>query len=211
MRKSIAKQLSDAEIVIGNALSKPRLRKPLEAYGYDLKRIREGKALLENALMLQSAQKDEYGNQIDATDTLNEARQEAEAVYKKHLNLARMAFAGKRSAIKKLQLKGARARGIAGWLSQARIFYTNVMVMATPLESYGVTREDLATGQAMVEAVVAEMANQKDGKRAAQDSTRLRNEALEALNLWVEDFMTVARMAYRQTPQSLEALGKAMK
>lgn len=207
MRKTIAQQLAEAQVIIDNALNNPDIRKPLEAYGYDTKRIRGGKVLLENVVMLQSVQKKEYGMQYRATDQLQAARQEAETLYKKHLNLARMALPDDRAAWNTLQLIGARQRSVAGWLSQARIFYNNVVSIDNALESFGVTREELATAQAMVEAVAAELAHQKSGKSVAQASTRQRNEALDALNQWIGDFLSVARIALRESPRSSRLWG----
>jgi len=210
MSNKVEQQLTDAQIVIDNALNNPSIRKQLESYGYDVKRIKAGKELREKAMMLHSAQKKEYGVQYGATDALLAARQEAATLYKKHLTLARMALPGNRGAWNTLQLNGARKRNFAGWVSQARVFYTNVLDIAAELETFGVTQAELETGQAMIEAVADARARQQQGKSKAQQTTRQRNEALQALNQWMDDFMTVARIALRESPQELEALGVVM-
>ena len=46
-----------------------------------------------------------------------------------------------------------------------------------------------------------------DRKGQAEHSTKEKQQAQEALRIWVKDFHTIARMAFREQLQSLEAYG----
>ena len=207
MSKSIDQELADSQVAIENALGDKKVLQRLAVLGYDTKKIREGKVLRETTMMLQSVQKKEYGLQYKATDALRAAWEEAEELFAKHVSIARIVFKNNREVWNSLQLAGVRKRVISGWLEQARIFYVNAPEVASQLEAYGVTLAELESGKAMIDAVAAAYARQKQEKGKAQQATRQRDEALAALKAWMSDFMAIARIALKDDVQQLESLG----
>ncbi len=45
----------------------------------------------------------------------------------------------------------------------------------------------------------------------AQNSTEIKDSAIAKMNTWMYEFYTVSRMALKDQPQLLEALGKVVK
>lgn len=204
--------MTTAQVAIDNALGDAILRQYLGAYGYDAERLQAGKQLYEQALSLHHEQQAAYGEQYAATDALNEARAEANAVYMRHLKIARVVFRGNEDAREQLALAGRRARALSGWIVQARQFYTNALgdeEVRTALAGFGITTEALEAGLTLVDTVEAARARQERKKGDAQAATQARNDALSALDDWMRDFTAIARVALEERPQLLETLGIA--
>jgi hypothetical protein len=98
------------------------------------------------------------GDRYAATDARASTHAQAQAVYRRHVAVARVALRGERGAAQKLDLANSRKRTQAGWLIQAQQFYTNTLgdsAIAQKLAAYGIAREQLVDAQRMVAAVAA--------------------------------------------------------
>ncbi len=82
---------------------------------------------------------------------------------------------------------------------------------ADVLENYQLPREQLSQNKAMIEALIATRNRRMQKKGEAEEATRLRNEAVKALNAWMVSFRGIARIALKDKPQLLEALGIMVK
>lgn len=203
-------QLNDARVATENAQADPELQAGLAARGYEAAQLAEGAALYEAAQAAQDDYAREYAEQYDATDALTEARAAADEVYPDHVELARIAFKRDRAARQALALDGRRRRTTAGWLRQAQQFYTNALAddaLQEGLARFKVTPEELAEGRDLVAAVGTADSDQEREKGEAQKAREDRDEALDALDDWMDDFRDVARVAFRDDPQQLEKLG----
>ena len=58
-----------------------------------------------------------------------------------------------------------------------------------------------------MEAVEGLNAAQEEEKGEAQQATQTRDEAMDVLSDWLEDFLDIAEVALADRPQLLEALG----
>jgi len=207
---TIDQQLAAAGLALTNARSDSDLSGPLAAFGYDAERLTAGWALYEAAAAAQQRFTQEYGEQYSASDAFGAAREAAQAVVSRFVKIARIALKDERGAVATLALEGPRKRTLAGWLAQARQFYANAQADAgvlAALGQFGVTPEQLAAGQAQVNAVEALAAAQKRETGEAQQATQARDGALEALDEWMDDFVAIARIALEENPQWLEKMG----
>ena len=207
---TIDQQLAAAGLALNNARSDGDLAGPLAEFGYDAERLTQGWALYEAAVAAQQRFTQEYGEQFTASDAFTVAKDAAQATYSRYVKIARVALKEERGAGAKLALDGRRKRSLAGWLAQARQFYANAQADAEVLAAlgqFGVTAEKLAAGQAQVDGVEALAAAQKKETGEAQQATQKRDEALEALDAWMSDFVAIARIALEENPQWLEKLG----
>jgi len=210
MPDRIDDQINDARVALDNAQTDADLQAGLGAYGYDAAALAEGAALLGAAEEAQQARAQEYGEQYDATDAYDAARETADALYGPHLTLARVAFRTDRDAQSALSLNGRRRKSTSGWLGQAQQFYANVLDGAAyqaGMGRFNVTAADLEAGRDAVDAVARANADQEREKGEAQKATETRDRALDALDDWMADFREVARVAFRDDRQQLEKLG----
>ena len=208
--KTEAKRLTSARLIISNALKSPVTSKLLAPFGYDLARIREGESLLNTAEQLIAQHNKEYGDQYAATKVLNELYGKARAFYIEHVKLARMAQKKHSNLEGSLQLQGERKNTTSGWLAQASVFYDNALEIPEIKEAlsfYGINEAILERGKKQVEAVAAALSDQKSKISVAQATTQEKNKAMVALNDWVGDFKSIARVALKDNPQLLEAFG----
>ena len=208
--KSEASRLTSARLIISNALEPPVMSERLAPFGYDLTRIREGEALLNTAEQLIARHNKEYGDQYAATEALKEQYATARESYIEHVRLARIAKKKHSTLEGSLQLKGERKNTISGWLAQASVFYVNALTVPEIKEAlsfYGIDEAALKLGNAQVEAVAAALAEQKSLISVAQATTQEKNKAMAALDNWVSDFKSIARIALKDDAQLLEAFG----
>jgi hypothetical protein len=199
-----------ADVAIQNALNDPEILTALTVYGYDETALQAGAALVTEAETLHRAQQAEYADQYTATEALNAARDEAHALYTEHLTLARVAFRDDSEARNFLDLDGRRKRTFSGWLKQAETFYTHLLetpdVLAALQARFPLEQSVFEAGRAQIAALVELNRAQEKEKGEAQQATKTRDAALDALDAWLDDYRAVAEIALQDQPQKLEAL-----
>lgn len=209
-KQSIEDHLLAAQVAIHNALDDVELQDYLAEYGYDREKLEAGRVLYQATVVAQQTQQVKYGDQYNATDTVNRLREEADETYMRYVEVARIALRDRRGVAAKLNLRGRRKKAIAGWIVQVRQFYDNLLSDADLMESmaeFGVTQAKLEAGRAQVDAVEEANRIQDKLRGEAQDATQARDAALEALDRWMSDFIAIARLALKERPQLLEKLG----
>jgi hypothetical protein len=209
-RRYIATKLNNIENAIKGALDNPRILSLLILYGYTNDKITVGKKLLEEVIRLTTDQILEYGNQYGATDEQEMLIAAIYAQYMIGVKITRVAFKDQPDILAALGVVGARPRSFSGWIHSARIFYTNLLKLPSAIEimsDFGYTEERLRKELQDVENVEEVHVKQLKGKSAAQQATKIRDEAFDKLCNWYSDFRAVARIALYNEPQLLEALG----
>lgn len=208
--KSIAARLLAAQLAIDAVLANPSLQAALTPFGYTAARMNNARALYEQAEALTAAQKMEYGEQYEATQTVNDLLNTAQTAYKRSLQLARIAFKRNTKAQAGLGLNGERKRTYSGWISQAELFYQGLLAspeLLADMAQFGYDAAKVEAEFALVSAVRAAHVEQEREKGEAQDSTQARDAALDELDEWMSDFKTVAHIALTDMGQKLESLG----
>ncbi|MCB0226906.1 MAG: hypothetical protein KDI02_24630 [Anaerolineae bacterium] len=207
---SIDAQLLNAQLAINNALEDPDILADLSRFGYDEVKISAGKDLLTQAETLVDQQKVEYGEQYEASGALEQARQTAAQAYDITLKVARVALKDNQKARHALALDGRRKQDLAGWLGQTQTFYNNLLgqpSLLARLANFGYDQAKLESERALIEQV-ARLNEQQEGEKGdAQEATKQRDAALEALDEWLGDFKEIAEVALIASPQRLEKLG----
>jgi hypothetical protein len=201
---SIERRLLAAQLTIDGVLADPVQQAALDACGYDLAQLQHGKQLYEEALAHCQQRHATFGDQLTATDVRDQTKEQAHARYMGHVVIARVALRGDRGAAQKLDLS-ARKRTQAGWLLQARQFYTNALGDASIIERlarYRLTSDQLLEGQRQVALVSAEAVRRQSRKKIAKQTKEARDGALDALNEWMRDFRAIAHVALADQPQA---------
>ena len=124
---SIESRLLFAHNAISNALRNTEIKNALIEYGYDDNSIKSGRTLYEEAYMLHSIQVREYGTQLFMTDRLIQARAEANIIYKRHLQLARIALRNFSETMDILWQKELTSSSFFGWMNQVNLFYNKLI------------------------------------------------------------------------------------
>ncbi len=208
--KTLEEILTEAGRAIDNGLNDSEIAARLATFGYTAEKIQQGQTLYERALQLYQEQKARYGDQFGATDAFYEKWEEVRKAYIQQVKIARIAFKHNRDAWQKLGLEGERPRAFASWLQLAKRFYVYALgeeEIAERLAEFGLTTEKLQAVQSMVDEVEA-MEHTQEGRRGeAQQATKQRDEAFDALQAWLSDYLAIARLALEDAPQLAEKLG----
>ncbi len=194
---TIEQRLLAAQVAIDWVLADVGLQDIFAPYGYDSARMLQGKALHDTAQALAQRQGARAGDQRRARKTRDATQAQARAFFMGQLALARAALRDDPGAAQVLDL-GARKHTSAGWLMQAQQFYANALndaAILAKLAVFGITREQLELGQSQVDAVAAGIVVHQQHKGVKQETTRARDAALAALDRWMRDFNTAARVA----------------
>jgi hypothetical protein len=210
IQRTIEQRLLAADVAINNALNNATIRDALALFGYNEAKLAAGQNLLATAQAEVNRQKVEYGEQYEASQTLAAAWDAAKAPYTRTLAVARVAFKGNAKADAALMLNGRRKETLSGWLEQAEALYGNLTSQPGLLEdlsSFGYDLPKVTTEYDLVQAVREANLAQEAEKGDAQQSTKTRDAAMDALDDWLADFKQIAIAALSDAPQQLEKLG----
>lgn len=203
---AISQLFLSAETAIYNAMEHAEIQKKVVAFGYSQKRLQEGYSLLQQARALQELKADKYQEQRDLSRKINMDKKSAKASFMKHLSIAQMAFEDAPEIMERLRPKRVSSR-LAEWVTQARTFYTKIEPYAEQMERYQVNLAEMQETKARIDAFLTTRNQRLQKKGEAEESTRVRNKAIKDLKTWLKEFRSVARIALKDSPQLLEALG----
>ena len=178
--KSIPDRLFDAERAIDNALAYPEILSVLTIYGYDQPNLEAARTVCVRARELTNVQKKEYGDQYEATETVQKAWDEAATAYSTALKVARVAFKGQKGAREALGLGGKRKKSLSGWIDQADRFYDNTLSRpeyVTAMSAYSYDQLKLEAEYALVKVVEAASKAQDHERGEAQEATLARSNS----------------------------------
>lgn len=205
--RSIAQQIQNTRLLIDGALNQPVVTQQLAKFGFPKPEIKKGEVILNQVVLLQTTRSSKYGQQLSAYTHCKQDQAVAWEQYVYHVQSAKLAFRNDLGQQKRLQLDQPRKRSLAVWLTQARYFYQEIQQMPDHFAKMGVTADELAQTQAMIEAMAAANRHCKTLVGEAQLATQQRNTAMKEMNVWVRRFTKVARVALEEHDQLLEGLG----
>jgi len=211
---SVAEFLHQCRLRVINSLEDDAIQEAVELLGYTPERLETGKVLLDESTQLSDTFTREHGEVEAAFARRDAEREKANATYRKHLTIARIVFKKDRGAQTSLQLNGRVATTLSGWLKQTKSFYNNLMGHESwmgLMAGYNITTEMLTQGRQEILNVenYADVIMREKGD--AQNATQERDQKLEELAEWINDYESVARVALADTPQLLEKLGIVVK
>lgn len=203
---------TDAEIIEGGRLAifntekNKERQKRLAVYGVTPAFLQKGKTLLKNAQLLEDVKGDHYDDRWAVGKQLNADREAILALFKDHVSVARTAFRKDPVVLHTLKIKRL-VTNTWGWTQQALHFYTKVEAHASRMAPHGINQEMIAQAKASVEALIAMKDDRTEHKGVAQNSTQQKRLAFKALREWILEFRSIARLAFKETPQLLEVFG----
>jgi hypothetical protein len=206
----IAEKLLNINEGISGVESNQEIQEDLNAFGYTIERIREGKVLVDKVTDLMTTHVEEYSDQYIATGEFSKFWKKIYAAYMVTLKIVRVAFAEEPEILHRFNATGRRNRSLSGWLRDAKILYTNLLNSPEALAViavYGYTVEKLNAEFQNVTEVERLHTKQLREKGIAQQTTVERDKAYDELCKWYSKFRAVARIALYNKPQLLEALG----
>ncbi len=208
--KKIEKLLVQSHIAIVNALKAGDIFEVLRGFGYNRKRLREGRELHDRVSRLCWEQRSTYASQLKAGEVYRTALKTAKERYRSYRHVSRAALRGYPSLEKIIGLDTASRRAFGSWMEESRQFYVNALDNSDILErfsNFGVTRAGLREGLRMVGEAEKAGAQHETLKGRVTKTTRERNQVFDEFMDWMGDFKRICRVAFVDSPQKLEKLG----
>jgi hypothetical protein len=209
-KMTLAEKFLFASTAIENALNTAEILNSLTLFGYDVRRLEEGKSILYAAEVANQQKDKEYSLKYQQTDEKQKIRVEAEKKYRMFVKVARIAFKDSNVKQKQLRITGKRESTLEGFIQDATLFY-NISIsnqeILNGLGTFGITSEALQAGLEEVIKLQTLHSSQTQAKGKAESSTEIRDVKIKALDTWLADFIKISRIALAGTPQLLEALG----
>lgn len=168
---------------------------------------------IANLEQLSQQQKLEYGEQYAETDKFNLKREEIDAAFTRHRNLAKIIFKGDRQANTTLGIDAGRKQAYAAWFQQVSNFYAQLLANpAFKAKAASVNIDDvtIAAQQAALVEISALKESQKKELGEAQRATDIRDTALDLLYPKYTQLIAFAKVLFRDD-QTLEKLGIIVK
>jgi hypothetical protein len=210
INKGISQLFADAQCCIDNASAHPEIQKKMNQHGFTPKRILEGSAILDTAKSLQFDKQQKYGEKDQVTSQVKTDMLQARQNMEDHVAIVKFAFRKDPSTLKLFNVPRI-SRKVEAWLLQASDFYRVAATHSNTLAPHGLGAEEISQSAAMVEAL-SNARNQRMMKKGdAEEATRQRDTSVKALKAWLRDFRAIAKVALRDSPQLMEALGMVVK
>lgn len=207
-KRAISTRLNQTDLALTNAAS-PDVAGALAEYGCDTAYLDQGLALRTAARDALSNRDLLYGRQQELTRQAQEALRIARREYGGLVRIARTIFRDQPGLLVQLGISGRIPDALAALLAVADTLFANATdpAIAAELTKHGYPPEHIAEVQAAFEALRAAKEAQEIAKGATQQATQELQVAMAALDEWMSQFRSIARVALRDQPQFLEELG----
>ncbi len=209
--QTLDNHLSTIRQYLFNAKNTEDLFNLMASRSYTAEKIAEGEQLLETVVQKESEKTVEYGESYSATDRYTAAWVYLTEEFNDLRELGKVAFKNDREGFTTLLLHQKLKRNRPAIEEQIRETLRNISLKPQLLESllpYGINQETIIALEQGIAEIPSLKMNRADEKKEAQEATRERDKALIILDDWMEDFLSVARIATKKRPELMELLGQ---
>jgi hypothetical protein len=200
-KRTVEYELAAAHAAIERVLGNSELLRILQPYGYTPERLREGLALRGRIKQLHSQQQVQYSLLSKVTQARALARETTNHNYRRHIAIARIAFAQDRAVLQRLDVLSQRKKTLAGQSLQATHFYETALaepMIVQQLERFGLPRQELELGLQQIALLEQHEIDWQQQQETAKRTTRLRNDARAELQAWMHHLQITAQAAIKK-------------
>ncbi|MEQ9440224.1 MAG: hypothetical protein RIG62_14315 [Cyclobacteriaceae bacterium] len=198
--------LEAAQLVIYSMEQEETIRQQMEAYGFTPNRMQQGKGLLTKSRHCQKEQSERYNAQWELTQQLQAEMDMIIPLFKEHAKVTKVAFRSEPNTVHSLKIDRLERKGWPA-VRQAEHFYAKLLELDLNLEHYGISKKEIQQNRTAIKALQTMKEERMRIKALAENCTQTKQESLQRLRSWVIEFRSMARIAFKQTPQMLEAFG----
>lgn len=182
------------------------IRQKMEQYGFTPARMTEGKTLLTQAITARQKKDACYDRQWELAQQISAQLEAVQAQFKEHLKVARTAYRNEPATLHALRIERIAQRG---WplVRQAAHFYHKLQERQLSLQAYGVSAKVIQQAMTDTNELLVLRQGRIRQKGFAESCTQEKKQAFRELRAWVAEFRNIARIAFKDNPQLLEAFG----
>lgn len=209
-RKTQAEKVEDYRIALENSEKQPQIAANLEVFGYTKEVIAQGKALFTACDKAIKENKREDDETLDSKKAYDQATDNLDERYRLDRKKGKIVFLNDITVKKQLGLTGDIPSAYVEWIDTTKSFY-NTLIENKPLldklARLNFKIQDAKAGLKDIEAVESTRVEYLREVGESEDATKAKNAAFIALDKWMREFKSVAKIAMEDQPQLLEALG----
>ncbi len=206
MNRSTASLLELTQIAIYSVDRDADIQKRMAHYGFTPKRMQEGTVLRQEVITLLNVKENHYDESWVLSQQIEADLKKTNTLFKEHVRIARSAFRKDVPLMRALRIKRIATKRWE-WPQQALNFYTKLEERNADMTAFDISQEDLQQIKASVETILEMRTERISRKGEAQNSTHHKDQVLALLRAWLTEFHAVARIAFKESPQRLEAFG----
>ncbi len=209
-------KLSESEIVstsrkaLENTLADSYIAEQMAESGFDEAVIQEGMTLVTAAESALSLNEQESRETLDAKKDFDTKYEALDDRYDVHRKKAKVIFRNDPYALAKLDLAKAEPRTYESWMTTVETFYNVASEDSTiqpKLARLKIDAEAIASAKTLIGEVKAARRLWENERVEDQDATKQKKAAVKALDDWMREFYTVAKIMLEDRPELLEKLG----
>jgi hypothetical protein len=203
--QEITEAISRRRLALGNAKADAVVMAAFAPYGFDEAKLDEGLQLLNELESAAQAQKVEYGEQLQATETFYDTWKTTQKKYNIAVAIARIEFDEDAAAQTALQLGGRRKRAVAGWVSQATAFYQGLLDNAAWLAKMAGYDDARVQAELTLVSQLGELDRQQEKETGeSRAATKARDDKYDVCNGWWSRYLAYAGAALVDEPVKLK-------
>ena len=212
--QSIPERLTTAEGTIAIVQADPELAEALKSVGYQDEQFAEGSRRVDAAAQLDIEQETCQGAQVAATARLNAIFQKVRRYYGDDRRLVRTALRGHEELYLELRLH-LKMRGRRESLIRQMVhFYDEVVqhpVVIQALADQHIGMERFTVRQDQMKDLINALQVQQHLLGKASVTVQKRKAAMKELDIWMTDFIRMARARFGRNEEQLRKLGIGVK
>lgn len=197
-----------------NAKTEPTLAKTLAEFGYTTAKIAEGEALLAKTEQAVATGEQETKEKNDAYIKYYRKHKHTLEAYSLDRKKAHVVFRHQPEIRKSLGIHNTVNTSLAQHIKMMKAFYTLLSQnteLAKPLETLKITPAHITSQLAEITALEQAIADYHRERGESEQAIADKDKALKQLADWMSELFAVARIAFADNPQMLEALNKTAK
>jgi hypothetical protein len=205
---SYKKLIFSFHLMIDNTLTDDEIKEAILPFNYDMKKLNEGKNLLDETEKTRNNQLMQLGLKLKCTAEFNAALDAAKKVTNSTRNVVSVHFKSD-VEIKKI-LSSQSGNSFPSWVDNMNKFYNYILNNNTLIEkmlSVGYSKEKLNAEYDMIKDVINKKYLQTKAAGESLQLTADKDDKVNELYEWKEKFKTILKIALKDKPQKLEKLG----
>lgn len=206
--------LLNYETIFTNIENQPVIKAQMAEYDYTDEKIAEGKDLYLAARQAYNANRREDAESQESRKIFDALAEEFSSTYAKHRKDTKVWYRRESRIIKQLGVFGSMPYAFAKRIEEARTFYRTLTEnpdLLEPLAKFKINAETIAATKALILQAEQARADYLREKGESQDATKTKDAAFRAIEIWISDFFSIARIALEDNIQLLETLTKTVK
>lgn len=208
--ESIAVFLENTNLLLDQSLTDPYIKNSVALLGYDEVKLSEVKSLLLIFEELCDNQNNKYTNTYQEQDDFLKRCEVTNGEYLDLITISKIAFKKDLYALQALGLNNIRRKSFSGWLSQG-IEFCSALISNTnyilTLEAFGQTINTILAVKKQIVEIKTHYDDSRQEVEEAGQTVQIRDEILDLLSEWINDYKKIVRIVLKDKPQFLEKLG----